>query len=73
MAKVVAIMSMSLDGFVADPADGVEEVFRWYGAGGGRRADREVGIRVSRLRAERCAYARVTRGDRRDAHRAAYL
>ena len=34
MAKVVAIMSMSLDGFVADPADGVEEVFRWYGAGG---------------------------------------
>ena len=34
MAKVVAITSMSLDGFVADPADGVEEVFRWYGAGG---------------------------------------
>ena len=30
MAKVIAIMSMSLDGFVADTNDGVEEVFDWY-------------------------------------------
>lgn len=30
MAKVVAIMSMSLDGFVADRNDGVAEVFDWY-------------------------------------------
>jgi len=30
MAKVVAIMSMSLDGYVADPNDGVAEVFDWY-------------------------------------------
>jgi dihydrofolate reductase len=30
MSKVVAIMSMSLDGFVADDNDGVEEVFNWY-------------------------------------------
>jgi len=30
MSKVVAIMSMSLDGFVADPEDGVAEVFDWY-------------------------------------------
>ena len=30
MTKVIAIMSMSLDGFVADAADGVEEVFDWY-------------------------------------------
>ena len=30
MSKVIAIMSMSLDGFVADPADGVGEVFDWY-------------------------------------------
>jgi dihydrofolate reductase len=30
MAKVVAIMSMSLDGFVADRNDGVGEVFDWY-------------------------------------------
>ena len=33
MAKVVAIMSMSLDGFVADANDGVDEVFDWYFAG----------------------------------------
>jgi dihydrofolate reductase len=33
MAKVVAIMSMSLDGYVADPNDGVAEVFDWYSSG----------------------------------------
>ena len=33
MGKVVALMSMSLDGFVADPDDGVEEVFDWYFSG----------------------------------------
>lgn len=30
MSKVIAIMSMSLDGFVADPDDGVGTVFDWY-------------------------------------------
>ena len=30
MSKVVAIMSMSLDGYVADVNDGVAEVFDWY-------------------------------------------
>ncbi|HET7436280.1 MAG TPA: dihydrofolate reductase family protein [Thermoanaerobaculia bacterium] len=30
MSNVVAIMSMSLDGFVADANDGVDEVFDWY-------------------------------------------
>lgn len=30
MSKVVAIMSMSLDGYVADLDDGVAEVFDWY-------------------------------------------
>lgn len=30
MSKVVAIMSMSLDGYVADLNDGVTEVFDWY-------------------------------------------
>ncbi len=34
MSKVVAIMSMSLDGFVADPGDGVAEVFDWYFSSG---------------------------------------
>src|SRR4026209_2508213 len=30
MSKVVAIMSMSLDGYVADRSDGVAEVFDWH-------------------------------------------
>jgi dihydrofolate reductase len=33
MNKVIAIMSMSLDGFVADSNDGVDEVFDWYFSG----------------------------------------
>jgi dihydrofolate reductase len=34
MSEVIALMSMSLDGFVADPDDGVAEVFDWYVASG---------------------------------------
>jgi dihydrofolate reductase len=34
MAKVIAIMSMSLDGYVADHNDGVAEVFDWYFSSG---------------------------------------
>jgi dihydrofolate reductase len=34
MSSIVAIMSMSLDGFVADPDDGVAEVFDWYASSG---------------------------------------
>src|SRR6478609_1439721 len=30
MSKLIAIMSMSLDGYVADAKDGVAEVFDWY-------------------------------------------
>jgi dihydrofolate reductase len=30
MSKIIAIMSISLDGFVADRNDGVAEVFDWY-------------------------------------------
>src|SRR5882757_2853534 len=33
MSKVIAIMSMSLDGYVADLNDGVAEVFDWYFSG----------------------------------------
>ncbi len=33
MSKVFAHMSMSLDGFVADPDDGCDELFGWYGNG----------------------------------------
>src|SRR5881275_3276876 len=34
MSKVVALMSMSLDGYVADSNDGVAEVFDWYMSSG---------------------------------------
>jgi dihydrofolate reductase len=34
MSKLVAVMSMSLDGFVADRNDGVAEVFDWYMSSG---------------------------------------
>src|SRR6478752_3926966 len=34
MSKLIAIMSMSLDGFVADANDGVGEVFDWYMSSG---------------------------------------
>jgi dihydrofolate reductase len=33
MGKVVSHMTMSLDGFIADPDDGVAELFGWYDAG----------------------------------------
>ena len=33
MGKIVSHMTMSLDGFIADPHDGVDELFGWYGAG----------------------------------------
>jgi len=33
MGKVIGLMSMSLDGFVADANDGVDEVFDWYFSG----------------------------------------
>lgn len=35
MSKVIAIMSMSLDGYVAGPHDDVSDVFSWYFASGG--------------------------------------
>ena len=34
MSRVIAGFSMSLDGFVADTDDGVDQVFKWYSAGG---------------------------------------
>jgi dihydrofolate reductase len=33
MGKVVTHMTMSLDGFVADPQDGIDELFGWYDVG----------------------------------------
>ncbi|KAA0023543.1 dihydrofolate reductase family protein [Antrihabitans cavernicola] len=34
MSTVIANMSMSLDGYIADRNDGVQELFEWYTAGG---------------------------------------
>ena len=39
MSKVVAIMSMSLDGYIADLNDGVAEVFDWYFTSGDMEYD----------------------------------
>ncbi len=33
MGKVLTHMTMSLDGYIADPDDGIDELFMWYGAG----------------------------------------
>ena len=33
MAKVYTHMTMSLDGYIADPKDGIGELFGWYSAG----------------------------------------
>jgi dihydrofolate reductase len=33
VSKVVANMSMSLDGFIADPSDGIDQLFGWMGSG----------------------------------------
>ena len=33
MSKVYTHMTMSLDGYIADPGDGTDELFGWYGAG----------------------------------------
>ena len=49
MTKVVALMSMSLDGYVADANDRVAEVFSWYFSGGVEvpTASRDFTFRVS--------------------------
>ena len=41
MGKVGTGFSMSLDGFIAEPDDSVERLFRWYSLGG---ADHEIPI-----------------------------
>jgi dihydrofolate reductase len=33
MGEVIANMSVSLDGFIADPGDGIDELFGWMGSG----------------------------------------
>ena len=47
MGKVGTGFSMSLDGFVAEPDDSVERLFRWYALGG---ADHEIPPAITRSR-----------------------
>ncbi|MCX5042205.1 dihydrofolate reductase family protein [Aldersonia sp. NBC_00410] len=54
MAIVIANMSMSLDGFIADPDDGVDLLFEWYSAGpvAVDTANEDIAINVSEADAE---------------------
>ena len=45
MARVIANMSMSLDGFIADPDDGCDDLFGWYGGGPVELTDPQRGAR----------------------------
>jgi dihydrofolate reductase len=55
MAKVIANMSMSLDGFVSHPTDGVDQLFHWYGSGDVpvHTANPDMTFRVSAASADR--------------------
>jgi hypothetical protein len=39
MGEVIAHLAMSLDGFIADPDDGCDELFGFYDSGGSRLYD----------------------------------
>ncbi|MFE2376491.1 dihydrofolate reductase family protein [Streptomyces sp. NPDC059398] len=55
MAKVTANMSMSLDGFVSHPSDGIDQLFQWYDGGDVtvRTADPDMTFHVSQASAQR--------------------
>jgi dihydrofolate reductase len=54
MGRVCTHMTMSLDGFIADPRDGVSELFDWYEAGpvAGPSADERWSFHVDERSAE---------------------
>lgn len=54
MGQVISHMTMSLDGFIADPGDGIDELFGWYGAGPVEipTANADVSFRVDENSAE---------------------
>ena len=55
MSTVIANMSMSLDGYIADSQDGIEHLFGWYGNGPVETptADERWSFRTSEASAER--------------------
>ena len=48
MGKVLSHMTMSLDGFIADPKDNPDEIFEWYEAGDVDDRDAQQGRAHSR-------------------------
>jgi hypothetical protein len=77
MSKVVAIMSMSLDGYVADLNDGVAEVFDWYSNSGDIEihtgGSDPMTFKVSGPSAERRAPSRSLVRTRCRAHRSSHF
>ena len=70
MSKTIAIMSMSLDGYVADVNDGVDEVFDWYSNSGTSRYTLEARTHdVQSVRAEHRTPSRSHRRTWCRAHR----
>jgi dihydrofolate reductase len=54
MGKVLSHMTMSLDGYIADPHDQVGEIFEWYGAGDVAMptANKDISFKVDEASAE---------------------
>lgn len=54
MGKILSHMTMSLDGYIADPNDQVGELFDWYGAGdvSMATANKDVSFKVDQAGAE---------------------
>jgi len=54
MGKILSHMTMSLDGYIADPHDGVGEIFDWYGAGDVAMpsANKDISFKVDQASAE---------------------
>jgi len=54
MGKVLSHMTMSLDGYIADPHDQVGEIFDWYGAGdiAMATANKDISFKVDKASAE---------------------
>ena len=52
--KILTHMTMSLDGYIATPTDGVEHIFDWYGAGDVTfpTANKDITLRIDQASAE---------------------
>ena len=62
MGKVFTHMTMSLDGYIATPDDGVEEIFEWYSAGdiAVPSANKDISFKLDEAGAE--AFRSLTEG-----------